>query len=40
MEVSLDRRLSGPQSRPGHDIEEKNSQLLPGNEIIKLYFGI
>jgi len=28
----MDRRLSGPQSRPGHSGEEKNSQTLPGHE--------
>jgi len=28
----LDRRLSGPQSQPEHDSEEKNSQPLPGME--------
>jgi hypothetical protein len=28
----LDRRLSGPQSRSGHDGEEKNSQPPPGLE--------
>jgi hypothetical protein len=27
---SLDRRLGGPQSRSGHDGEQKNSQPLPG----------
>jgi hypothetical protein len=30
--VSLDRRLSGPQSQPGRGDEEKNSQLLLGFE--------
>jgi hypothetical protein len=28
----LDRRLGGPQSQSGHDVEEKNSQPLPGFE--------
>jgi len=28
----LDRRLGGPQSRPRHGGEEKNSQPLPGLE--------
>jgi hypothetical protein len=28
----LDRRLGGPQSRPGRGSEEKNSQPLPGFE--------
>jgi hypothetical protein len=28
----LDRRLGGPQSRSGHDGEEKNSQPPPGIE--------
>jgi hypothetical protein len=28
----LDRRLGGPQSRPGYGGEEKNSQPLPGLE--------
>jgi hypothetical protein len=29
---TLDRRLGGPQSRSGHDGEEKYSQPLPGLE--------
>jgi hypothetical protein len=39
----LDRRLSWPQSRPGHDAEEKNSHPLPGFEppiiqpVVQLY---
>jgi hypothetical protein len=30
---SLDRRLGGPQSRSGHGVKVKNSQLPPGIEL-------
>jgi hypothetical protein len=32
--ITIDRRLSGPQSRSGRSGEEKNSQPLPGLELL------
>jgi hypothetical protein len=37
---SLDRRLTEPQSRPGHGGEEKNSQPLPGLEPPIIHFVV